>query len=95
MDDEDKMKSTIEFKVTVSDPCTEAIVNSDNVLVLSDMVAPDNVSIYESSLYTAPSNSAQLSSGGLSNCGALTYQLLTKDKTVFDEEWFSINLTTN
>ena len=76
----DQTKSETSFTVTIIDTCVDAVVNSDAALVLQDFIAPDDVSSFESSTYFAPSNSVRISSGGLSNCGPLSYTLLTQEK---------------
>ena len=57
-----KINSEI-ITIQVVNPCSKAIVNSDNELVLADLVAPDGVNSFESELYNKPSNSVELGSG--------------------------------
>ena len=90
--DPDQTKSATSFTLTIINSCSNAIVNSDDGLVLEDMVAPDNVSTFASPIYSAPSNSVRISSDGLSNCGELSYTLMTKDIEEFNEDWLTFSM---
>ena len=68
------------------DPCLDAIVNHDNALVLQDVVAPDDAEVFESGIYSVPTNSAG------ANCGQMSFTLLNQDLQAFDEDWFQIKL---
>ena len=59
---------------------------------MEDFIAPDNVATFDSIFYTAPTNSAYLASDGYSNCGPLSYSLLTSDGQPFEEDWITVNL---
>ena len=55
----------------MEDPCFDAVVNSDGQLVLESLIAPDDVSVFDSKMYEVPTNSAEIESSGLRDCGAL------------------------
>ena len=80
LDDPDQTQSQTILDVIIFNSCPDSVVNSDNSLVISDFIAPDSVSVYESPLYPAPSNSAELVSEDGIDCGQLSYTLLTKDR---------------
>ena len=76
----------------VIDPCIDSVVNSDSNLVLDDIIAPANVSVFESRLYDAPQIFAQLNDVGvLMRCGPLSYKLFTNENEIFNEDWLVID----
>ena len=87
--DPDESTSISKFTVSVIDLCADSIVNSDQSLVLDDMIAPDDQAIYESRTYSAPQNSAHLESDMQVVCGPLSYTLLyAENDQLFNESWF-------
>ena len=48
LEDPDETISEVSFTLTVIDSCSNSILNSDNALVLEEMVAPDDVTTFES-----------------------------------------------
>ena len=79
--------------IIVIDPCEDAIVNSENSLILEDLIAPDGVESYESKIYTRPPNSVELAYGDQSNCGKYFFTILTSDEQLFIEDWINIEST--
>ena len=77
--DPDQTKTETFFNLKIVDPCTDSTVNSDNELVLDSLNAPDDVSVFESKLYEAPNNSAELEFSDYTICGPLIYSFLTED----------------
>lgn len=70
------------FTIQIDNPCRNSIVNSDDSLVLDDMIAPEGIQKLESVVYTGPNNSInqELCKNGCQYCGPLSYRILTEQK---------------